>query len=84
MWTKKSWEAPDVANGSYKPTKLSFEQGKALEKKNLRKYHGLTADSKGGIIKTRDVSSRNLPSTLLICIIRTLQEEVDYDTCSYF
>ncbi len=51
VWTKKSWEAPDVVKDAPKPTKLSFEQGKALEKKNLRKYHGLTADSKGGIIK---------------------------------
>ncbi len=35
-------------------------QGKALEKKNLRKYHGLTADSKGGIIKENITFGRSL------------------------
>ena len=60
VWTKKSWEVPDVADGAYKPTKLSFEQGKALEKKNLRKYHGLTRDGEGGIIKENITIGRSL------------------------
>ena len=50
MWSKKSWEVPQIGNKKYKPTVFDNEQAKTLEKKNLQ-YKGLTGDGESGIIK---------------------------------
>lgn len=50
VWSKKSWEVPQIGNKKYKPTVFANEQAKTLEKKNLQ-YKGLTGDGESGIIK---------------------------------
>ena len=52
MWTKKSWEVPEIQDKEYKPTVFDSDQAKELEKKNLQ-YKGLTGDDGSGIIKLK-------------------------------
>lgn len=40
MWSKKSWEVPQIGNKKYKPTVFDNEQAKEIQKKNLN-YIGL-------------------------------------------
>lgn len=49
MWTKKSWEVPEIQDKEYKPTVFDSDQAKELEKKNLQ-YKGLTGDGGSGIM----------------------------------
>ncbi len=51
VWTKKSWEVPEIEEPDTKPTVFSSEEAKALEAKQLAKFAPLTGEKSGGIIK---------------------------------
>lgn len=48
VWTKRTWEAPDINPDPYKPTTISPEKAKKLQEKNLPET--LTGGSNGGIM----------------------------------
>lgn len=49
VWTKRTWDAPDVKPEPYNPTVITPEKAKELQEKNLPKT--LTNGTNGGIIK---------------------------------
>ena len=61
VWTKKSWEVPEIQDKEYKPTVFDSDQAKELEKKNLQ-YKGLTGDDGSGIIKALTIDDFELRS----------------------
>lgn len=42
VWSKRSWEVPDVGEGAPSPSVLTDEQAKELEQRNLGRFRGLT------------------------------------------
>lgn len=54
MWSKKSWEVPEVEQKDSIPKKLSYEQAKSIEKQNLS-HVGVDKSEKSGTIKVDKV-----------------------------
>ena len=50
VWSKKTWEVPEVKQKNSTPKKLSYEQGKAIEKRNMP-HVGVDKSGGSGIIK---------------------------------
>ena len=42
VWSKRSWEVPDVGEGAPSPSVLTDEQAKELQQRNLGRFRGLT------------------------------------------
>lgn len=57
VWTKRTWEVPDIDIGPYEPAVISPEKSKMLQEKNLPKTLTSTADSGKIKEKERDLSS---------------------------
>lgn len=53
VWSKRSWEVPDVGEGAPSPSVLTDEQAKKLEQRNLGTFRGLT--SSGDNDKIRNI-----------------------------
>lgn len=53
VWTKKSWETPEIEDMEYKPTVFNSAEAKALEKKNLQ-YKDVDNSVKNDIIKEKE------------------------------
>lgn len=52
VWSKKTWEVPEVKQKNSTPKKLPYEQGKAIEQQNLPRV-GVDKSSGSGIINTK-------------------------------
>ena len=50
VWSKKTWEVPEVKQKNSTPKKLSYEQGKAIEQQNLPRI-GVDKSGGSGIIE---------------------------------
>lgn len=61
VWSKKSWEAPDIADTQAAPVRFSGKQANDLEQKNLQ-YKGLTNNGESGIIKSIDIDDFEMMS----------------------
>ena len=59
VWSKKTWEVPEVKQKNSTPKKLSYEQGKAIEQQNLPRI-GVDKSGGSGIINTRGDNAVNL------------------------
>lgn len=53
VWSKRSWEVPDVGEGAPSPSVLPEEQARELEQRNLSRFRGLTNSGNGGKINNR-------------------------------
>jgi len=54
VWTKRSWEAPEVGSGN-KPKVFSEDEARSIEQRNLSQIRGISVDNSGGsgIIESR-------------------------------
>lgn len=54
VWTKRSWEAPEVGSGN-KPKVFSEDEARSIEQRNLSQIRGISVDNSGesGIIEAR-------------------------------
>ncbi|MDD6059686.1 MAG: hypothetical protein PUB97_04790 [Ruminococcus sp.] len=53
VWSKRSWEVPDVGEGAPSPSVLTDEQAEELQQRNLSRFRGLTNSGNGGRINNR-------------------------------
>lgn len=53
VWSKRTWEAPELGEGAPQPTVLSQEQANELEQRNLAQFKGLTNGGNGDIMESR-------------------------------
>lgn len=53
VWTKRSWEAPEVGSGN-KPKVFSEDEARSIEQRNLSQIRGISVDNSGrsGIMNT--------------------------------
>ena len=51
VWSKKTWDAPEINPQDSQPTVFTQEQAKALEQRNLSQFKGLTNGENSGIIE---------------------------------
>lgn len=58
VWTKRTWEVPDIDIEPYEPAVISPEKSKMLQEKNLPKT--LTGKGNGGIIKNKGSGGLNI------------------------
>ena len=47
VWTKRSWEAPEVGSGN-KPKVFSEDEARSIEQRNLSQIWGISVDNSGG------------------------------------
>lgn len=47
VWTKRSWEAPEVGSGN-KPKVFSEDEARSIERRNLSQIRGISVDNSGG------------------------------------
>lgn len=47
VWTKRSWEAPEVGSGN-KPKVFSEDEARRIEQRNLSQIRGISVDNSGG------------------------------------
>lgn len=59
VWTKKTWEEPEIEVPDSKPKIFTPEEAKALEEKQLEKFKPLTNVPERGIMKSIDVDDFN-------------------------
>lgn len=64
VWTKRSWEAPEVGSGN-KPKVFSEDEARSIERRNLSQIRGMSVDNSGGsgIIELRDNNNVYKPVT---------------------
>ena len=56
VWSKKTWQVKETSKENYKPVKLSSEQAKTLEQKNLQ-YKGIDNSKKNDIINIEQMAN---------------------------
>jgi len=86
VWTKRSWEAPEVGSGN-KPKVFSEDEARSIEQRNLSQIRGISVDNSGGsdiieesndtIVTGGKINDRNF----LKALEYEQQAQAFYDTC---